>query len=867
MNRVDNNPKKRRQKKSKPASKLNALPRRAKPLEAARHRIKQAKEVLGDWKKKLGPLFELLPVGISILDANRNVTYINSALKQMLGLSEEDLRTSSYLNRKYLNAAGDPMPADGFAGSQVLKDGKAVYDVETGVVKEDGTIVWMNVSAGPIDFPDGKIVIVASDITARKQREAHLSQLNRTYALLLHESEQRYQILAKISPVGIFRTNPDGATTYVNAKWCEMSGLSVDEALGQGWLHAVHPDDRETLGRGWQASTQLQEASSTDYRFLRPDGTVVWVMGQAIPEKNSENKIIGYIGTVADITARKLAEMETARANRSLRMLNSIDQALILSRDESTMLNEVCRIAVDVGGYRMAWIGFAEQDAAKTVRPVAHAGFESGFVESIHVSWADDERGRGPGGTAIRTGQISISHNIPSDPAFTPWREEASQHGYNSCIGLPLIRDGKTHGMLAIYSTEVDAFDAKEVEILKELADNVAFGITALRTSARRDQAEEALRTSQRQLSLIYENTFDILFYLAVEPEGRFRFVSVNSAFLRATGLPEDQIVGKLVQEVIPESSHALVLGKYNEALRTKKTVSWEEVSVYPAGKKYGQVSVTPILDTNEKCAGLIGTLHDITDFKSAEEAIRTLNIDLEQRVNERTVQLTAANKELESFSYSVSHDLRAPLRAISGFASIIARRHRADLNNEGQHYVDNIVQASAHMGLLIDDLLTYSRLGREGVRHVPVPLASVMAEIRKNMQNRLDEVHGTIEIAEGLPSVIGDQTLVRQIFLNLLENAITYHKPDMPPKVAVTWHTKDDQVIVQVRDNGIGISAEYYEKIFNMFQRLHSEDEYPGTGIGLANVKKSVGLLGGSVWVESKVGEGSTFCVRLTKS
>ncbi len=237
---------------------------------------------------------------------------------------------------------------------------------------------------------------------------------------------------------------------------------------------------------------------------------------------------------------------------------------------------------------------------------------------------------------------------------------------------------------------------------------------------------------------------------------------------------------------------------------------------------------------------------------------------ELEQRVAERTAQLYAANKELESFSYSVSHDLRAPLRAISGFASIVSRRHRAALNEEGQHYIDNVVQASERMGQLIDDLLQYSRLGRQGARHDPIALRDVLAPLASDLAGRLQEIGGALTIADNLPTVLGDRTLLGQIFTNLLENAVTYRKADMPAQIAVSWQPDGADALIRVRDDGIGIPAEYHEKIFAVFQRLHSEDEYPGTGIGLATVKKSVELLGGKVWVESVVGEGSTFCVKL---
>jgi signal transduction histidine kinase len=247
-----------------------------------------------------------------------------------------------------------------------------------------------------------------------------------------------------------------------------------------------------------------------------------------------------------------------------------------------------------------------------------------------------------------------------------------------------------------------------------------------------------------------------------------------------------------------------------------------------------------------------------------AEAEIKKLHEELEERVLIRTRQLHDANKELESFSYSVSHDLRAPLRAINGFSSILANRHRNSLNDEGRKYIDYVVEASQRMDNLIRDLLNYSRIGRKIVVPGKVSLNDLFESIIMDFKSDIEESGSVFIKGDKLPDIISDIVLLHQIFTNLVSNAIIYRRKDVPLVIRASYKHEDNYHIISLEDNGIGISEEHWAKIFNVFQRLHNEEAYPGTGIGLASVKKAVTLLEGSVWVESQLKKGTTFFIKL---
>ncbi len=243
-----------------------------------------------------------------------------------------------------------------------------------------------------------------------------------------------------------------------------------------------------------------------------------------------------------------------------------------------------------------------------------------------------------------------------------------------------------------------------------------------------------------------------------------------------------------------------------------------------------------------------------------------TAQVQAEKELNRRTAQLQAANEELETFAHSVARDLRPPLRAIHSFAEIIASEHRASLDEQTQLYFDKIVQASDDMHRLLDGLLDYARLGGQAIRRQPVSLDDLLAQVSASLAERVAETGASLCVSPLNGLVINsNQTLLKHIFTHLLDNALIYHRPGVHPRVTVDCQIEEGRLVARVSDNGAGIQPQYHEKIFDIFQRLQNQnDKYPGAGIGLAIVKKSVELLDGQVQVDSTVDEGSTFSVRL---
>ena len=361
----------------------------------------------------------------------------------------------------------------------------------------------------------------------------------------VYSSNARYGVAFNQAAVGIARASLGGRLLEVNGKLCSMLGYSREELLARTYLDITHPDDREISTENTNrlvAGRVGSELPLLETRCVRKDGSPVWVTVAVAIVRNTGGTPDYFMAVIQDITDRKRAEHAMLRVNCALRVLGICNNVLLRAETEMQLLQRMCDKIVGVGDYLRTWVGIVEHDEQKTVRPIAYAGYAPGFIEQAQVTWTDNEHGRGPAGKAVRTRKLQVVQNAHTDLAFRLWQANAARLGYGSVLALPLISLNGVLGVLIIYSSEVDAFNASEMQLLNEVANEIAYGMVALRTRVAHETSEKRLLRNLEGTTLAMAATLD---RRDAHTAGHQRHVAeLAVAIAREVGMPEDEIHG-----------------------------------------------------------------------------------------------------------------------------------------------------------------------------------------------------------------------------------------------------------------------------------------------------------------------------------
>jgi len=458
-------------------------------------------------------------------------------------------------------------------------------------------------------------------------------------------------------------------------------------------------------------------------------------------------------------------------------------------------------------------------------------------------------------------------------------------------LALPLISRDRCIGALTVQSTEKAAFAEEDVAVLQTMADHLAIAIenawlyeSAQREIARRAQAEEEIRTLNAELEQrVVERTAQLeaanrelraeiaerqraeralkdseaLYHSLVEslPLNIFRkdvdgrFTVLNQRHCQTLGRPLEAVIGKTDFEIYPRELAEKYRRDDQRVIESGEVFEDIEENQTPDGeRRYVHVVKAPVYDFKGEAMGIQGAFWDVTARQRLEEELK-----------QTAAELARSNAELESFSYSVSHDLRAPLRAVDGFARILIEDYAPQLKPEAQRYLDLVRDNARRMGQLIDDLLAFSRLSRQPLTTRPIAPADLARQVLDDLRREQEGRRVDIVIGE-LPACQADPALLRQVFVNLLGNALKFTRGREVARIEVGCREIDGERAYFVQDNGAGFDMQYAHKLFGVFQRLHRAEDYAGTGVGLAIVQRIVHRHGGRAWAEAEVDKGATF-------
>jgi PAS domain S-box-containing protein len=745
-------------------------------------------------------LYDLAPVGYLTLDKYWIIKKVNLKGSDILGIPRKQLIGLSFLS--FVN------PESRNTFYHHLNDFKALkkQHSEIGLISKDKTSFFVSLDANKIIDNNGNIKqyrIVLSDITKTRKTEQELKRVN-----------ERLDIASHSAGVGFWDWDIQTEEIEWSPLMYELLGLDLhnSKASFDTWETAIHPDDLQKAGERITEAIKNHSFLDNLYRIIKPSGEVRWINALGQTEYDDQDNPLWMTGICMDVTERRDMELK-------YRELVQNASSIIIRWDLEGRINFFNEYAVEVLGYS------AQEVLGLSVMDV--------IVPHTDSSGAD---------------LSNLVHAIVNHPEqFTENENENitknGQRIWVKWINKPIYDAyGKINEFLSV-GTEITK--RKEMEDkLKETLDNLEKLV---------EERTHNLKISNAYNRNLIETSLDP--QVTIGPNGKI--TDVNRATERITGLTRDKLIGTDFADYFTQPEEAKA--GYQQVFKHGK------IQDYPLEIKHQNGTITPVLynasvyrDKQGEVTGVFAAARDITQLKQAEEELRIYWESLEEQVRLRTEELDRSNMDLQQFAYIASHDLREPLRMITNFLQLLEKRYQDQLDKDAQEFIQFAVDGAKRLDKMIISLLEYSRITNQKMQYNRVDFQDVLDEVLFNMDILIEENQAQINY-NSLPILNVDKNQMVRLFQNLISNSIKYRREE-PPQIEISAWRENDHMVFSVMDNGIGIDSEYLEGIFTLFRRLHGQDQYSGTGIGLAIAQRIVHQHRGEIWAESEPGEGTTF-------
>ena len=798
-------------------------------------------------------LFQAAPVAASLSrESDGRLLAVNEAWLTLTGLTREKV-----IGRTTVELGHWPSEADRRAYVRGVLDGTADQEV----VLRLGRVQHVRILTTRLDAaPEPLLLVYLHDITAQREAEQALQQTN----VALQQRLELFTAIEKLARVGHWTNAADDDKVIWSDGLYQLAGLLPRDVLSkEAGRGGIHPDDRAA----WLAARESMDGRTVEFRWQRPhDGQTLWLRTRMARTAVAGNPETDF-GVVQDVTAERQAEQALQRQHRMLQAVQQAQSAFIESDDKRTAFSRLLEALLAVSGSEYGFLGEVLYDAQEQPYLRTHAISDISWDDASRRVYEEQlESGmefRNPGslfGWALRTRETVIANDPASDP-----RAGGLPPGHRAMrafLGVPLMIGDRLVAMVGL-ANQPGGYSPADVEFLQPLLGATRQLVIAWRGHAERKRARLQFQATSALLAE-KSNALQITFesmdqgLVQIDAAGRIRYH--NRRVLELLDLPEALLAA---QPPLPEVvRYQAERGDFGENLalldpNIRGYLGLEPAQLPPERylRRTQDGRVLEVRSRRLPDGGMVRTYTDVTSYVQAQEQVRALNASLERRVAERTAELERSMKDMEVISYSIAHDLRAPLRSVNGFAALIGDEERARLSPEAQAMFDRITRSSANMGQMITDMLELLRVVRVALQPAPVDMALLARRVIESLASEAARAH---IVVGAMPRVMGDATLLRQLLANLLDNALKYSRHREQPELVLGYDAVREAFYL--RDNGMGFDMARASKLFGLFQRLHAGSGVPGTGVGLAIVARIIERHEGRIWAESQPDVGTTF-------